>query len=125
MVSTIIGARQQPNSRFILAGDMNDPPDSAPLKSMRTVEGRKLFDALVDPTETRPAKKEASGHDPQSAAWTHRFKPSGRPPRHELYDHIWLSAVLRDRVGGAFIDRRSTHGGDGSDHDPAWVELSL
>jgi endonuclease/exonuclease/phosphatase family metal-dependent hydrolase len=125
MVSTIIGARQQPNSRFILAGDMNDPPDSAPLKSMRTVEGRKLFDALVDPTETRPAKKEASGHDPQSAAWTHRFKPSGQPPRHELYDHIWLSAGLRDRVGGAFIDRRSTHGGDGSDHDPAWVELSL
>jgi hypothetical protein len=25
----------------------------------------------------------------------------------------------------AFIDRRTRHSGDGSDHDPAWITLDL
>jgi len=28
-------------------------------------------------------------------------------------------------VDGAKIDRRTEHGGGGSDHDPAWVHLEL
>ncbi len=40
-------------------------------------------------------------------------------------DQIWLSPALTGRQSGAFIERRSKLGGDGSDHDPAWITLEL
>jgi endonuclease/exonuclease/phosphatase family metal-dependent hydrolase len=124
-VSEIIGSRTRPDSKYILTGDMNDPPDASPLQSMLTIEGNQLFDGLVNPTETRPSKEESSGYDPQSPAWTHRFKESGQPPSHKLFDHIWLSPALAPAFQASFIDRRTKHGGDGSDHDPAWIELDI
>jgi endonuclease/exonuclease/phosphatase family metal-dependent hydrolase len=125
MMAEIVGDRMRTNSRFIITGDMNDPPDAPPLQSLRTVENQPLFDALAHPTETRPAKAEAGGHDPQSPAWTHRYKKSGQPPEHELFDQIWLSPALAPSFRQSFIDRRTLHGGDGSDHDPAWIELDF
>ena len=53
------------------------------------------------------------------------FKFLRKPPRHELFDQIWLSPALKNSLQGAFIDRRTKHGGDGSDHDPAWIELDV
>jgi hypothetical protein len=108
-----------------IVGDMNDAPDTAPLTAMMTIEGNNLVNALANPTETRPAKSEKDGNDPATPAWTHRFKPSGQPPEHKLFDQIWLSPKLAAGMGQAFIDRRTKHGGDGSDHDPAWVELEV
>ena len=113
------------NSRYVITGDMNDPPDATPLTALRTIEGNQMVDALTNPQETRPAKAESSGHNPTSPAWTHRFKPTNQPPEHKLFDHIWLSPALAPSLQGAFIDRRTKHGGDGSDHDPAWVELDV
>jgi hypothetical protein len=81
--------------------------------------------ALANPIETRPAKVESGGHAAVSPAWTHRFKKSGEPPEHKLFDQIWLSPALAPTLGQAFIDRRTKHGGDGSDHDPVWVEQGL
>ena len=46
-------------------------------------------------------------------------------PEYTLIDQIWLSPRLASRQMGAFIDRRRLHGGDGRDHDPAWVELEF
>jgi len=46
-------------------------------------------------------------------------------PRFELFDQIWLSEALAEHHEGSFIDRRTRHGGDGTDHDPAWVVLDL
>jgi exonuclease III len=40
-------------------------------------------------------------------------------------DQVWLSAALAPKQTGAFIDRRTKVGGDGSDHDPSWVTLDL
>jgi exonuclease III len=40
-------------------------------------------------------------------------------------DQVWLSPALAPRREAAFIDRRTKLGGDGSDHDPSWVELDL
>jgi hypothetical protein len=88
MISRIAGTRMQAGSRYIILGDMNDPPDAAPLADMRTVAGQEMLNALTNPQETRPAKNEANGNTPATAAWTHRFKPDGQPPEHELFDQI-------------------------------------
>jgi hypothetical protein len=48
-----------------------------------------------------------------------------RPARYELFDHIWLSPTPAEKQTGAFIDRRTRHSGDGSDHDPASITLDL
>ena len=124
-ISRIVGRRMRRNARYIVTGDMNDGPDAATLEPMLTIDGLALINALADPRETRPPKEERTGPGPQSTAWTYRFKPSGRPPQFQLLDQVWLSSALGDRLISATIDRRRTHGGDGSDHDPAWIELDL
>jgi endonuclease/exonuclease/phosphatase family metal-dependent hydrolase len=124
-ISEIVGDRMKTEGKYIVAGDMNDPPNAAPLQPMLTINGNQLFNAMANPQETRPSKPETGGHEPQSHAWTHRFKKSGQPPQHELFDHIWLSSALAPTFEGSFIDRRTKHGGDGSDHDPAWVQLNI
>jgi endonuclease/exonuclease/phosphatase family metal-dependent hydrolase len=122
-VSRIIKSRMRPDSRYILAGDMNDAPQSEFLRGFVQDPELKLVNALAAPIETRPAK--ADTPMPASTAWTHRFKPANEPAQYELFDHVWLSPALAARQAGAWIDRRTKHGGDGSDHDPAWVELDL
>ncbi|WP_420349902.1 endonuclease/exonuclease/phosphatase family protein [Pelagibius sp.] len=121
-VRRIIEDQTRPNSRYILTGDMNDPPEAAPLAAFANSD-LGLVNALAAPTETRPPK--ADTPMPPGPAWTHRFKPSGKPAEYHLYDHIWLSPSLAPRQTLAMIDRRTKHGGDGSDHDPAWIELDL
>lgn len=125
VIAQIISSRMRTNSKYIVTGDMNDSPDATPLQPMLSIDGQQLFNGLKNPVETRPAKKENGGHDPQTTAWTHRYKKSGQPPDHELFDQIWLSPALAPSFQGGFIDRRTKHGGDGSDHDPAWVELDI
>lgn len=130
MVARIVEARMRPNSRFIVLGDMNDPPDSSALEPLREpLVGRKglgLVNALTHPVETRPPKAERPPSvTPTNPAWTHRFKRSRQPAVHELYDQIWVSPSLADKLDGAWIDRRTKHSGDGSDHDPAWIRLQL
>lgn len=124
----IIARMERSDGRFILLGDMNDPPDSPFLAPMLIVDGNPMTDGLQEAVETRPPKPETPGQGPgpQTPQWTHRFNPPGAaPPRYELFDQIWLSENLAPRLEGAKIDRRSNHGGDGSDHDPAWIELDL
>jgi endonuclease/exonuclease/phosphatase family metal-dependent hydrolase len=122
-MTRIIKAQQRPDSRYIVVGDMNDAPPSAPLAALTQDVELRLVNALENPRETRPAKPD----DPMPAhvAWTHRFKPANAPAHYELYDQVWLSPALAPRQQAAWIDRRSKHAGDGSDHDPAWVELEL
>ncbi len=124
-VARIVAARQRPNGRYVVLGDMNDAPGSAPLQPLLTVEGRRLVDGLENPVETRPPPVDRSGPGPSSPRWTHRFKPSGEPARYELLDQILLSESLGRRLVGAGIDRRVRLTGDGTDHDPAWVVLDV
>ena len=128
-IARLIGQRERADAKFVLVGDMNDPPDSQHIAPMLTIDGRPLTNGLENAVETRPAKAESTGQGagPQSPVWTHRFNPPGAdtPPEYELYDHIWLSSGLAPALQSAHIDRRTKHGGDGSDHDPAWVVLDL
>jgi endonuclease/exonuclease/phosphatase family metal-dependent hydrolase len=126
-ISRILSRMERPNSRFVLVGDMNDSPDSEFLAPMLTVDNQPLVNALESP-ETRPVKAETPGQGPgpQSKAWTHRFNPSGPEfPRYELFDHVWVSPSLAGRFSNPTIDRRTKHTGDGSDHDPAWIDIDL
>lgn len=126
VMQEIIGKRMRTTSRYAVVGDMNDPPGAPPLVPLQTIDAQTMFNALAMPTEIGQMKDETNPADnPTTAAWTHRFKPSGQPPQHELFDHIWLSPKLAGKFNGAFIGRRKNLGGDGSDHDPAWVELDV
>lgn len=123
VVASIVAARTRPNSRFVITGDMNDDVGSESLAAFRQAG---WVDGLAAPTETRPAKREQiATHNPSHNAWTHRFKVSKQPPRFELYDQVWLSPSLAVNQTEAWIDRRTKHSGDGSDHDPAWVTLRV
>lgn len=126
-ISRIISRMERSDAKFILLGDMNDPPESPFLQAMRSADRRQLVNALTDAVETRPPKRETAGQGPGPAIrnWTHRFNQTGQFPKYEQFDQIWLSARLSVRLEGAKIDRRTTHGGDGSDHDPAWIQLNL
>jgi endonuclease/exonuclease/phosphatase family metal-dependent hydrolase len=116
-------SRVQRRGRYVVIGDMNDTPDAAPLRAFAEAG---LVDGLTR-VEERGGPYPAD--DPSVPApgtpWTHRFKDSGQPPRYELFDQVWLSADIAVRQQGAFVHRRRTRGGDGSDHDPAWVALDL
>ena len=122
-MAEIIKKETRPNSRYIVLGDMNDPVDSTYLEPFTTDNELSLTDALINPRETRPPRSD--NPMPATTAWTHRFKPAGQPAQYELYDQIWLSPGLADKQTDAAIDRRKKHGGDGSDHDPAWIQLNI
>lgn len=127
-IARILSAEERRGAKFVLAGDMNDPPDSSDLAPMLVVDGDPLHNGLAAAVETRPPKPETQGQGPGPASpmWTHRFNPPGAaPPQYALFDHIWLSRALAPSLRSAHIDRRTKHGGDGSDHDPAWVVLDL
>lgn len=123
VMSAIVLKRTRPNSRFAIIGDMNDAPNSSYLAPFTSDTGLDLTNALSDPEETRPTKE--SQYPPPGPAWTHRYKPKGGDMQYELYDQIWLSPSLAKRQTGAWIQRRKNLTGDGSDHDPAWIELDL
>lgn len=128
MIRDIIAREERTDAKYALLGDMNDPPGSPDLAPMLRIEGNDLVNALDQAVETRPPKAESPGQGPgpQNATWTHRFNPPGPDfPEYEQYDQIWLSPALAPALAGAHIDRRTKHGGDGSDHDPAWIELDL
>ncbi len=122
-IAAIVAARTRPGSSYVVTGDMNDGPASATLAAFRAAG---WVDGLASPQETRPAKREQRAADTAShPAWTHRYKPRGAAPQFELYDQVWLSPALARKQTAAWIDRRTRHAGDGSDHDPAWVTVRV
>ena len=123
MIAEIVKAQTRPKSSFIILGDMNDSPNSCCLEPFVEDSELQLTNALSNPRETRPAKRDTPS--PPSTAWTHRYKRPGHAAEYQLYDQIWLSPALAHKQKGVWIDRRTRHSGDGSDHDPAWIELSL
>lgn len=87
MVSTIISKEERKGSRFVLTGDMNDPPDSTYLSTLLQIDDQPLLNALENPTEPRPPKPETPGQGsgPANSAWTHRYNPLGPElPQYEL-----------------------------------------
>lgn len=122
VVADIVQRVTRPNSLYVVLGDMNDSPDATVLEPLVSNNNLGLVDGLADPVETR--EFDAGIGNPDDARWTHRLRRGGQT-HFELLDQIWLSPSLDNHKMGSFIDRRERAGGDGSDHDPAWVELDL
>ena len=85
VAAAIIAAETRPNSRFLVVGDMNDPPDSPFLEPLAGATELKLVFGLAQPQETRPGPGDPP---PPSPAWTERFKPTGMPPVYTLMDQV-------------------------------------
>jgi exonuclease III len=119
---TIIATEMRPTSRYLVVGDMNDPPDSEFMSPLTDSPKLNLVSGLSDAKETRPGP---GNPPPPTTAWTERFKPTGKPAEYTLMDQVWLSPSLAPKLTSAFIERRTKLGGDGTDHDPSWVVLDL
>jgi endonuclease/exonuclease/phosphatase family metal-dependent hydrolase len=118
----IIESQTRADSRYVVVGEMNDPRDSPFLAPLGQSANLNLVFGLTNVVETQPGP---GTPPPPSPNWTERFKPSGKPAEYTLMDQVWLSPALAQKQSGAFIDRRTKVGGDGSDHDPTWVTLDL
>jgi exonuclease III len=124
-VARVVAARTRPSSRYLILGDMNDAPEAATLEPM--VDG--LVDALANVVESRPPPSVKNPEDePPGVRWTHRFPVSGGPDHYALFDQIWASPALENKIAHAEIERRprwtAAARGVGSDHDPVWVRLT-
>jgi hypothetical protein len=79
----------------ILAGDMNDPPDSTALQSWVAAG---LIDALTDAAETKPPPPASKPEDtPTTALWTHRFPQTNAPDHFELFASSGSAPRCRQR----------------------------
>lgn len=103
--------RRFPNPEYglyVLMGDLNDTPDSAPLRPLLHDPELKLYDVLNEVPEER--------------RWTHYWSQA------KLYsqiDYILLSPAMRQRMvpDSVKVVQRGHTGG--SDHRPLYVELWL
>lgn len=121
--SWIIEKEMRPQSKYVVLGDFNDAVDSTYLQPLIKNNNLNLKNGLIGAKETRPSPSSSSPL--KTTHWTHRYKPSGKEAQYELFDQIWLSPSLAHVQTAAWIDRREKMGGDGSDHDPAWVVLNI
>jgi predicted extracellular nuclease len=119
-IKKVITSRLKGDENYIITGDMNDDPDAATLAAIRELE---ITNALTNPKETKPYPFQDE-ENPPTKAWTYRHRAAGET-HFERIDHIWLSPSLAAKPFQSFIDRRQTKGGDGSDHDLAWVEIDM
>jgi len=119
---TVVGVlerRQRPNGRAIVLGDMNDSPGSEALAPFAAA----LKDAVGKPVE-KGGTPSYGKLPPPDTAWSHRFVTGGKAA-YELFDQIWVTQGLAGAVKGSWVLRREQLAGDGSDHDPVWIELEL
>lgn len=124
VIKRIIKDQTRPDSSYILVGDMNDRPDSEFLEGFTLNQELGLSDAVVNAVELGQMNH-TPYPPPDGAVWSHRYKKASGDYRYHLYDHIWVSPALADKVTGSYILRREKVGGDGSDHDPVWIELDV
>lgn len=100
------------NSPYVMAGDLNDVPESDPLSPL-LAPGNEL--GLMNLAEQLP---------PQDR-WTVRHKEAGAEAKTELFDYLLLPAKMQSKVQSVEVDRRKKKSGAGSDHDPVYATLSV
>ncbi|NOX85942.1 MAG: endonuclease/exonuclease/phosphatase family protein [Chlorobi bacterium] len=123
VIGRIIEDQTRPDSKYILVGDMNDSADSLFLKGFSDYTGINLHNALENMQET--GKMNKTKYPPGNIFWTHRYRVSTGNYAYNLYDQIWISPALTGKLTGSWVARRKSVTGDGSDHDPVWIELNL
>lgn len=122
-IGRIIEAETRPNSSYVLVGDMNDSVGSANLQGFNNNPELNMSNALSDLQEV--GSMNYTKYQPPDKFWTHRYNASAGIYNYELYDQIWISPSLAPKLEGSWVKRRKRVGGDGSDHDPTWIELKI
>ncbi len=127
-IARVVEGQTRPNSRYVVLGDMNDAPESDPLRALRQ-DGLGLTDALESVVESQPPPRATNAEDvPTTVRWTSRLSVANAPDSFELFDQIWLSPSLAPKLDHAQIERRPFFSADaagvGSDHDPVWIRLT-
>ncbi len=122
-ISAII-RRQRLTKRIVVTGDMNDNPDSPALSALGKLGLVERISAAK--TVPGPNRKGVLVDDKFGALtdhmWTIRHRAKGATT-FGLFDQIWTSEDLP--VAGAHVLRRTQITGDGSDHDPSFIDLEL
>lgn len=121
MIARVL-ARRELDRPHVVAGGFNDPPDAptmAPLADASTG----LVDGLSDAVESAPYLLPEED-PPESTVWTYRHREHGETT-FRLFDHIWLDPQAAERKQSAGILRRTKKTKDGTDDDPAWVDLDV
>jgi endonuclease/exonuclease/phosphatase family metal-dependent hydrolase len=121
---TAILRRLRLKKRIVVCGDMNDDPTAPTLSALTTAGLREhIQDATTIAGPNRAGTLVADRYAGQHPSmWTHRYR-ANRVTSYGLYDQIWTSPDLT--VAAAHVMRRTQIGGDGSDHDPACIDLDL
>lgn len=116
--------RQHLTRRVVVTGDMNDAPDSPTLAAL--AEAGLTEQISTGTTIPGPNRKGALVDDGFAGLsdhmWTNRHRAKGNVS-FNLYDHIWTTPDLP--VTAAHVMRRTLIGGDGSDHDPACIDVEV
>lgn len=114
--------RQQLSRRVVVVGDFNDDPTSPALAALTRAgltEHIQSATTIAGPDRNgKPIEDRFANESP--TMWTHRYRGGGTTT-YSLYDQIWTSPDLT--VSAAHVMRRTQLTGDGSDHDPACVDL--
>ena len=108
---------KDPNANLIVAGDLNDTPDSKPVRTL-VAAGRKnaLFDARPSEQNGDHPFASDSRRPPPLITWTHFF---GKEDSYRRIDYLLLSKGLaREWVSGQTFVVRVPNWGIGSDHRP-------
>jgi endonuclease/exonuclease/phosphatase family metal-dependent hydrolase len=110
--------------RIVVCGDMNGDPTAATLGALTTTGlAEHVQHANTIPGPNRAGTLIADRFaDQHPNMWTHRYR-ANRVTSYGLYDQIWTSPDLT--VTAAHVMRRTQITGDGSDHDPACIDLDL
>ena len=116
--------RQRLTRRVVVLGDLNDAPDAATLSALTGAGLREHIGAAdTIPGPDRAGRMRADAFAGLSGTmWTHRHRAGGAVS-FGLYDHVWTSPDVP--VTGAHVMRRTQISGDGTDHDPACVDVDL
>ena len=116
--------RQRRNRRVVVLGDMNDDPDGLALAALSEAGFTEhVLKATTIPGPNRQGTLvEDKFADESGSMWTHRHRAGG-VSTYACFDQIWTSPDLP--VTAAHVMRRTQITGDGTDHDPACIDLAL
>ncbi|MFG1609246.1 endonuclease/exonuclease/phosphatase family protein [Actinoplanes sp. NPDC049265] len=116
--------RQRITKRAVVLGDLNDIPTSPALSALARhglIEQISRATTIPGPTRTGALVEDRFAAE-SATMWTHRHR-ADKKTTYSCYDQVWTTDDLP--VTAAHVMRRTQISGDGSDHDPACVDLAL
>ncbi|MEV6495853.1 endonuclease/exonuclease/phosphatase family protein, partial [Actinoplanes sp. NPDC051633] len=121
---TAILRRLRRSSRVVVLGDLNDDPDGLSLAALSEAGlTEHVQKATTIPGPSRTGALIGDKFAAESATmWTHRHRAGG-VSTYACFDQIWTSPDVP--VTAAHVMRRTQITGDGTDHDPACIDVAI